>query len=67
MKKSEFFSTKPLAKVPGNSIIGVVPERDGRNGPNERETEDRESSGQIEGIGDVLSDGPRRFLESIRT
>ena len=30
----------------------------------ERETKVREASGKIEGIGDVLSDGPRKFLGS---
>jgi hypothetical protein len=29
-KKCDFFCKNTLAKVPENSIIGVVPERDGR-------------------------------------
>ena len=67
MKKSEIFSNLPLANVPENSIIGAVPERRGRNEETKAEanrTEARETSGKIEGIGDVLSDGPRKFLGS---
>ena len=68
MKKSEFFLLLPLAKISENSIIGAVPERRGRNeeteAENEGNTEARETSGKIEGIGDVLSDGPRKFLGS---
>ena len=68
MKKSEIFSNLPLAKISKNSIIGAVPERRGRNEETEAEanrTEARETSGNIEGIGDMLSDGPRRFLGSL--
>ena len=68
MKKSEFFSELPLANVRENSIIGAVPERRGRNeeteAENEGKTKARETFGKIEGIGDVLSDGPRKFLGS---
>ena len=70
MKKSEFFSQLPLANVRENSIIGAVPERRGRNEETKAETnrtEARETSGKIEGIGDVLSDGPRKFLGSLFT
>jgi hypothetical protein len=66
-KKKEFFSRLPLAKISENSIIGAVPERRGRNEETKAEanrTEARETSGKIEGIGDMLSDGPRRFLGS---
>ena len=65
MKKSEIFSNLPLAKISKNSIIGAVPERRGRNEAEQRGTEARETSGKIEGIGDVLSDGPRKFLGSL--
>jgi hypothetical protein len=67
VKKSEIFSELPLANVRENSIIGAVPERRGRNEETKAETngtEARETSGKIEGIGDVLSDGPRKFLGS---
>ena len=67
VKKSEFFSQLPLANVRENSIIGAVPERRGRNEETKAETnrtEARETSGKIEGIGDVLSDGSRKFLGS---
>ncbi|MBR6941928.1 MAG: hypothetical protein IKH55_02415 [Fibrobacter sp.] len=66
-KKKDFFSQSPLAKISENSIIGAVPERRGRNEETKAEanrTEARETSGKIEGIGDMLSDGPRRFLGS---
>ena len=62
MKKSEIFSRYPLDFFPENSIIGFTLERDPKHGPDE--TEARETSGKIEGIGDMLSDGPRRFLGS---
>ena len=65
VKKSEIFSNLPLAKISKNSIIGAVPERRGRNEAEQRGTEARETSGKIEGIGDVLSDGPRKFLGSL--
>ena len=67
-KKKIFFCQLPLAKIPENSIIGAVPERRGRNEETKAEanrTEARETSGKIEGIGDVLSDGPRKFLGSL--
>ncbi len=64
VKKSEFFSRYPLDFFPENSIIGFTLERDPQNGPDE--TEARETSGKIEGIGDMLSDGPRKFLGSQR-
>ena len=47
------------------SIIGLTREREGSN-PNERETEAREAAGKIEGIGDVLSDGSKRFLGIVK-
>ena len=62
VKKSEIFSRYPLDFFPENSIIGFTLERVPQNGPDE--TEARETSGKIEGIGDMLSDGPRRFLGS---
>ena len=64
MKKSEIFSELPLANVPENSIIGAVPERRGRNRVTKEKAKARETFGKIEGIGDVLSDGPRKFLGS---
>ena len=71
MKKSEFFSELPLANVRENSIIGAVPERRGRNeetkAHDEGKAKARETFGKIEGIGDVLSDGPRKFLGSLFT
>jgi hypothetical protein len=63
VKKSEIFSRYPLDFFPENSIIGFTLERVPQNGPDE--TEARETSGKIEGIGDMLSDGPRRFLGSL--
>jgi hypothetical protein len=62
VKKNEIFSRYPLDFFPENSIIGFTLERVPQNGPDE--TEARETSGKIEGIGDMLSDGPRRFLGS---
>ena len=62
MKKNEIFSRYPLDFFPENSIIGFTLERVPQNGPDE--TEARETSGKIEGIGDMLSDGPRKFLGS---
>ncbi|WP_296013699.1 hypothetical protein, partial [uncultured Fibrobacter sp.] len=67
MKKSEIFSELPLANVPENSIIGAVPERRGRNRVTKEKAKARETFGKIEGIGDVLSDGPRKFLGSLFT
>ena len=58
MKKSEIFSRKTLAKLPENSIIGLTLERDARKAERKR-TEARAAAGKLEGIGDVLSDGPR--------
>ena len=63
MKKSEIFSRLPLDFFPENSIIGFTLERDGGNAETD-ETKARETFGNIEGIGDVLSDGPRKFLGS---
>ena len=65
VKKNEIFSRYPLDFFPENSIIGFTLERVPQNGPDE--TEARETSGKIEGIGDMLSDGPRRFLGSLFT
>ena len=67
MKKSEIFSNLPLAKISENSIIGAVPERRGRNRVTKEKAKARETFGKIEGIGDVLSDGPRKFLGSLFT
>ena len=67
MKKSEIFSKLPLANVHENSIIGAVPERRGRNRVTKEKAKARETFGKIEGIGDVLSDGPRKFLGSLFT
>jgi hypothetical protein len=68
VKKSEIFCRLPLANVPENSIIGAVPERRGRDeetkAENEGKTKACKTFGKIEGIGDVLSDGPRKFLGS---
>jgi len=60
----KFFSNLPLAKISENSIIGAVPERRGRNRVTKEKAKARETFGKIEGIGDVLSDGPRKFLGS---
>ena len=56
MKKSEIFLQKPLDFPRENSIIGLTLGDEGRR--------PREAAGQLEGIGDVLSDGPRKFLGS---
>ena len=58
----KFFRVTPLTCADENTIIGLTLERVPQNGPDE--TEARETSGKIEGIGDMLSDGPRRFLGS---
>ena len=50
VKKSEIFSLLPLANVRENSIIGAVPERQGRN---------EETEAKDEGI----SESPRGFRE----
>ena len=60
-KKSEFFRLNPLTDTAYSSIIGLTREREGSS-PNESETEAREANGKIDGIGDVLSDGSKRFL-----
>ena len=62
-KKSWFFLRWPLVFIPENSIIGLTLERVTQNDLNE--TKARETFGKIEGIGDVLSDGPRKFLGSL--
>jgi hypothetical protein len=54
-KKQKFFSQTPLQRLAESSIIGLTL-RKGVRRP-------REAAGKIEGIGDVLSDGPRKFLE----
>ena len=51
MKKSEIFLRKPLDFPRENPIIGLTLGDEGRR--------PREAAGQLEGIGDVLSDGPR--------
>ena len=61
----KFFRVTPLTCADENTIIGLTLERVPQNGPDE--TEARETSGKIEGIGDMLSDGPRRFLGSLFT
>ena len=61
MKKNEKNAQNHLTIVTESSIIGLTRERKGSS-PNERETEAREAAGKIEGIGDVLSDGSKRFL-----
>ena len=43
------------------SIFGLTLERE-RGNAKTSETEVRETAGKIEGIGDVLSDGSKRFL-----
>ena len=53
MKKSEIFLRKPLDFPRENSIIGLTLGDEGRR--------PREAAGQLEGIGDVLSDGPRKI------
>ena len=59
MGKNEKSSKIALAKFFQNSIIGVVPERDGRKAEMKRnQRELNEVLEQFEGIGDVLSDGP---------
>ena len=50
-----FFALPPLLLFAESSIIGLTL-RKGVRRP-------REAAGKIEGIGDVLSDGPRKFLE----
>ena len=60
MKKSEIFWENPLTLAIKSSIIGLTHERDGQTETNV--TEVRETAGKIEGIGDVLSDGSKRFL-----
>ena len=45
------------------SIFGLTLERE-RGNAKTSETEVRETAGKIEGIGDVLSDGSKRFLGS---
>ena len=64
MKKSEIFSRLPLDFFPENSIIGFTLETMVKTEIRERKTKARETFGNIEGIGDVLSDGPRKFLGS---
>jgi hypothetical protein len=44
VKKSEFFSLLPLAKISENSIIGAVPERRGRNEETKAEDEGKSES-----------------------
>ena len=67
-KKNEIFLPLPLAFIPENSIIGTTPETSGPQDPESKGTEAREAAGQFEGIGDVLSDGPKRdSWKSIRT
>ena len=67
VKKSEIFSHLPLDFFPENSIIGFTLETTVKTTNRELKTEARETSGKIEGIGDVLSDGPRKFLGSLFT
>ena len=64
VKKSEIFSRYPLDLRNGKYYNWSHPRNDGKNGGSGGKTEARETSGKIEGIGDVLSDGPRKFLGS---
>ena len=57
-----FFCLSPLTLWGESSIIGLTLEREAK--AERKRTEAREAAGKIEGIGDVLSDGPRKFLGS---
>ena len=63
VKKSEIFSRSPLDLRGRKYYNWSHPRNDGQNGV-PRATKARETFGKIEGIGDVLSDGPRKFLGS---
>ena len=60
-KKNEKNAQNLLTIVTESSIIGLTLERE-RGNAKTSETEVRETAGKIEGIGDVLSDGSKRFL-----
>ena len=66
VKKSEIFSRSPLDLRGRKYYNWSHPRNDGQNGV-PRATKARETFGKIEGIGDVLSDGPRKFLGSLFT
>ena len=53
-KKHKKFCLTPLQRLAESSIIGLT--------LREGVAEAREAAGKIEGIGDVLSDGSKRFL-----
>ena len=55
-----FFRPPPLTGANKSSIIGLTLEREAK--AERKRTEAREVAGKIEGIGDVLSDGSKRFL-----
>ena len=55
-----FFRPPPLTGAIKSSIIGLTLEREAK--AERKRTEAREAAGKIEGIGDVLSDGSKRFL-----
>ena len=56
----KFFRPPPLTVAIKSSIIGLTLEREAK--AERKRTEAREAAGKIEGIGDVLSDGSKRFL-----
>ena len=62
MKKNEKKCAKPLDNRHRKFYNWPHPRTRGLKSSNERETEAREAAGKIEGIGDVLSDGSKRFL-----
>ena len=64
MKKSEIFSLLPLDLQSRKYYNWSHPRNDGQNRDSRVKTKARETFGKIEGIGDVLSDGPRKFLGS---
>ena len=61
-KKISFFYPGPLDSPAGKYYNWSHPRNDGEN--RVPGTKARETFGKIEGIGDVLSDGPRKFLGS---
>ena len=60
-----FFRVHPLTGTIKSSIIGLTLERE-RGDAGTSGTEAREAAGKIEGIGDVLSDGSKRFLGIVK-
>ena len=61
----KFFRPPPLTVAIKSSIIGLTLEREAK--AERKRTEAREAAGKIEGIGDVLSDGSKRFLGIVDT